>query len=72
VRKVETQLHDEDFNKLKLTIPVYERQSLLDSLQNSVSLYRQLRTLLFTPGIELRRNTEQKVMQYFKEIEQHK
>jgi predicted nucleotidyltransferase len=72
VRKVEAQLHDEDFNKLKLTIPVYERQSLLDSLQNSVSLYRQLRTLLFTPGIELRRNTEQKVMEYFKEIEQRK
>ena len=72
VRKVETQLHDEDFNNLKLTIPVYERQSLLDSLRNSVSLYRQLRTLLFTPGIELKGNTEQKVMEYFKEIEQHK
>jgi hypothetical protein len=70
VRKVETQLHDEDFNSLKLTIPVYERQSLLDSLRYSVSLYRQLRTLLFTPGIELKRNTEQKVMEYFKEIEQ--
>ena len=72
VRKVETQLHDEDFNKLKLTIPVYERQSLLDSLLNSVSLYRQLRISLFTPGIQLQKETEQKVMQYFKEIEQRK
>jgi predicted nucleotidyltransferase len=72
VRKVEAQLSDEDFKNLKLTIPVYERQSLLDSLQNSVSLYRQLRTSLFPPAIELRKNTEQKVMEYFKEIEHHK
>ena len=72
VRKVETQLQDEDFKNLKLTIPFYERQSLLYSLHNSVALYRQLRTSLFTPGIELSRNTEQKVMEYFNEIEQRK
>ena len=72
VRKVETQLQEEDFKNLKLTIPFYERQSLLYSLHNSVSLYRQLRSSLFTPGVELRRNTEQKVMEYFKEIEQRK
>jgi hypothetical protein len=69
VRKVETQLHDEDFKNLKMTIPVYERKSLLDSLRNSVSLYRQLRISLFTPGIQLQKETEEKVMQYFKEIE---
>jgi hypothetical protein len=69
VRKVETQLHDEDFKNLKMTIPVYERKSLLDSLLNSVSLYRQLRISLFTPGIQLQKETEEKVMQYFKEIE---
>jgi predicted nucleotidyltransferase len=72
VRKVETQLHDEDFKNLKMTIPVYERKSLLDSLLNSVSLYRQLRISLFTPGIQLQKETEEKVMQYFKQIEERK
>ena len=72
VRKVETQLHDEDFKNLKKTIPVYERKSLLDSLLNSVSLYRQLRISLFTPGIQLQKETEEKVMQYFKQMEQRK
>jgi hypothetical protein len=72
VRKVETQLHDKDFKNLKMTIPVYERKSLLDSLLNSVSLYRQLRILLFTPGIQLQKETEEKVMQYFKQIEERK
>src|SRR5215203_5163363 len=45
VRKVETQLKEKDLNDLKLTIPAYARQSLLISLRNSVSLYRQLRVL---------------------------
>jgi len=69
VRKVETGLKEEDLNNLKHTIPVYERQSLLDSLRNSVSLYRQLRNTLFDNKVELQKETEQKVMMYFDQIE---
>lgn len=72
VRKVETQLKGEDFNDLKLTLPIYERRSLLDSLQSSVSLYRKLRTLLFDNDIVLQSDTEQRVMIYFDEIEKRK
>ena len=69
IRKVETQLADNDFNHLKATIPVYARQSLLDSLRNSVSLYRQLRVALFNEDIKLQKGTEDKVMEYFNKIE---
>lgn len=72
VRKVETDLTDEDLNKLKLTIPNYNRQSLLDSLRNAVSLYWQLRTSLFNNKVLLQKDTEQKVMMYFNEIENRK
>lgn len=72
VRKLETELTDEDLNKLKLTIPNYNRKSLLDSLRNAVSLYRQLRTSLFDDKVLLQKDTEQKVMLYFEEIENRK
>ena len=72
VRKVETELKDEDLNKLKQTIPNYNRQSLLDSLRNAVSLYRQLRTSLFDDKVLLQKDTEHIVMMYFEDIENRK
>lgn len=69
VRKVETDLESEDLAKLKLTIPTYDRQSLLDCLRNAVSLYRQLRTELFDNNVSLQNDTDKKVMNYFDEIE---
>ena len=69
VRKVETDLEREDFEKLKLTLPTYDRQSLLESLRNAVSLYRQLRTELFDNKVSLQNDTDEKVMDYFDEIE---
>ena len=72
VRKVETELKDEDLNKLKQTIPNYNRQSLLDSLRNAVSLYRQLRTSLFDDKVLLQNDTEHIVMMYFEDIENRK
>lgn len=62
VRKVETELESEDLAKLKLTIPTYNRQSLLESLRNAVSLYRQLRTELFDNNVSLQNHTDKKVM----------
>lgn len=69
VRKVETDLENKDLESLKQTVPLYDRQSLLDSLKNSVSLYRQLRNILFDSTIKLQITTERRVMLYFKEIE---
>jgi len=69
VRKVETELASDDLIHLKRTIPEYERRSLLDSLRHSVSLYRCLRKELFEEKIVLRKEAEQRVMQYFDEIE---
>ena len=72
VRKVEKDLKSEDLVKLKLTIPTYDRQSLLDSLRNAVSLYRQLRIELFDGKVSLQNETDKKVMNYFDEIENRK
>jgi predicted nucleotidyltransferase len=72
VRKVETELASEDLAKLKLTIPTYDRQSLLDSLKNGVLLYRQLRTELYDNKINFQIDTDNKVMNYFDEIENKK
>jgi predicted nucleotidyltransferase len=72
VRKVETELSIEDFNKLKLTIPNYDRQSLLGSLQNAVTLYRQLRNEIYDDKVLFQNETEKRVMQYFNEIENRK
>ncbi|MDD2792015.1 MAG: nucleotidyltransferase domain-containing protein [Sediminibacterium sp.] len=68
VRKVEADLDNDSLASLKRTIPAYERQSLLDSLKNAVSLYRQLRTELFNNKVSMQSKTESKVMNYFDEI----
>ncbi len=68
VRKVETQLPSEDFDKLSGTLPAYSRESLLESLQHSVNLYCQLREELFPSSVTKQLETEQKVMEYFQEI----
>src|SRR5690606_11093493 len=72
VRKVETDLESDDLTKLKLTISIYDRQSLLDSLGNAVLLYRQLRTELYDNNVNLQSGTEKKVMNYFDDIENRK
>ena len=72
VRKVETDLSGPDFMKLKLTIPAYDRQSLLECLRNAVSLYRQLRTELYSGKVDLNTGIEEKVMSYFVYIDNRK
>jgi hypothetical protein len=68
VRRVETALPTKDFELLKATIPNYSKNSLLDSLQNAVSLYRQLRDELFTKAVTVDNKTEESVMKYFEKI----
>lgn len=68
VRKVETRLSSKDFEQLQATLPGYSKTALLDSLQQSVTLYRLLRQELFSAAITLQRETEEKVMEFFKYI----
>ena len=68
VRKVEIELTSDDLAKLKLTISTYDKQSLLISLQNAVTLYRELRVELFSDQVSLQTKTEKKVMDYFDKI----
>lgn len=72
VRKVETDLDSSDLAKLNLTIPTYDRQSLLNCLRNAGSLYRQLRMELYDDTVNLQNDTEKKVMDYFDQIEHRK
>ena len=68
VRKVETHIAKEELELLKRTIPQYDRQSLIKTLEEVVSLYRKLREDVFTDDIILRTETESKVMEYFEKI----
>ena len=70
VRKVEVQLVLKDFEQLLKTLPTYSRTALLDSLQYSIILYRQLRQDLFSSKVALQLETEEKVMKYFEQIKQ--
>lgn len=69
VRRIETQIEKEDFDRIKLTIPTYNRIDLLKCLKNAVSLYRALRNTLFDNKVVLRTETEEKVLLYFDKIE---
>ncbi|MBB1282764.1 nucleotidyltransferase domain-containing protein [Flavisolibacter sp. BT320] len=69
VRKVETQLLPTDFEKLKSTIPVYTTTSLLESLNNAVSLYKELRYELYTTKVLQQTRAEEKVAAYFVRIQ---
>jgi hypothetical protein len=71
VRKVETQLSSVDLEQLLSTLPTYSKTSLLDSLHNSVKLYRHLRGALFSADVTLQLQTENRVMAYFKTVEPH-
>ncbi|HEV7332827.1 MAG TPA: aminoglycoside 6-adenylyltransferase [Flavisolibacter sp.] len=70
VRKVEVQLPAKDFEQLKATIPTYAKSSLLESLENAVTLYRQLRNELFTTEVTRQTAAETKVMEYFAQLKQ--
>jgi predicted nucleotidyltransferase len=71
VRKVETHLPMEDLEQLLATLPTYFKTSLLQSLHNSVALYRRLRSSLFSSDVTLQLQTEEKVMAYFQSVDLH-
>lgn len=69
VRKVETDLQKADLENLIGTIPLYNKQSLLKSLKHAVDLYQQLRNTLFDDKVTRNKLAEEKVMEYFTNIE---
>ncbi|MFC4209615.1 hypothetical protein ACFOWA_00390 [Pedobacter lithocola] len=70
VRKMEMDIESNDLAQLMLTVPTYDRKSLLKSLKSAVSLYKELRAELYGSDINLQNNTEKKVMSYLEHIEQ--
>ncbi|OJJ14188.1 hypothetical protein BKI52_43745 [marine bacterium AO1-C] len=72
VRKVEMMLPQADFQQIKSTIPNYERTSLLETLHNSIELYRSLRKALYPVEIILRTDTEAQVMKYFEKVNKNR
>ena len=69
VRKVESQLAEQDFEQLKLTLATLDKKSLLIALMQIIKLYRSLRTELFEKTITRQIRTEEAVMLYFKRID---
>ncbi len=69
VRKVESTILKQDLDHLIGTLPTYSKLSLLSSLKNAVVLYKSLRTELYPDAVNINYNVEEKVMEYFEEIE---
>ena len=69
VRKVEMDLKQGDLESLINTIPSYNKLALLTSLKHAVELYKQLRNTLFDDKVTVNKIAEQKVMEYFIDIE---
>jgi len=68
VRKIESQVTREDLDQLLRTLPAYDKISLINALEQTISLYRDLRRSLFTKEVILQTRAEEKVMQYLDEI----
>jgi hypothetical protein len=69
MRRIETSIETEDFEKLKKTIPYYDRQSLFAALRDTVALYKELRAELFSDTVTLHEDVEKEVMQYLDDIQ---
>ena len=65
VRKVETQLSENDFQKLKGTIAIHDKQSLLNAVSKAILIYKDLRRELFDPTIICHHQAEKKVMEFY-------
>jgi len=71
VRKIESRVTGDDLEKLLKTLPAYNKASLINALEQAISLYRDLRRSLFTNDVVLRERAEEKVMQYLDEIKKN-
>lgn len=68
LRKVETKLTLPDLEDLKITVPQYNRTSILKALDNTISIYKMLRRKVFDSKVALQEVAEKKAVTYFKKI----
>lgn len=64
VRKIEMEVIPADLDNLKLTLSEYDAAPLLAAISNSASLYTSLRRELYDSTVELRKEAEERVMNY--------
>lgn len=68
LRKVEFNWEKQDISKLTNTVAGYDPSSLFEALDNTVSLYRDLRKSMFPPDIKVNAEVESKTLDYLNEI----
>ncbi|HRG23297.1 MAG TPA: nucleotidyltransferase domain-containing protein, partial [Chitinophagaceae bacterium] len=68
LRKVETELSASDLENLKITIAQYNRESILKALDNTISIYKNLRRKLYDGNVQLQTRAENLSMEYLKEV----
>jgi Streptomycin adenylyltransferase len=69
VRKLDLILGKEDLEKLKKTVPVYAFDSIKSAIYQTVLLYRELRELLYDPGIVKFKKAEETSMFYLDSLD---
>jgi hypothetical protein len=69
VRKVETKLSENDFQKLKGTIATHDKQSLMNALSNAILIYKDLRRELFDPTVICQQQAEKRVMEFYESLD---
>lgn len=72
LRKVEMNFNQIDIGKLVSTVPSYESNSLFTALDNTISLFLELRERLFPATIILRVDTQERTLEYLREIKRLK
>jgi hypothetical protein len=72
LRKVEFNFESDDLSKLIITVPTYTTESIFNSLDNTIKLYRELRELSYPPAVQLQIQTEQKTLGYLEKIRRMK
>ncbi|MDQ3020335.1 MAG: aminoglycoside 6-adenylyltransferase [Bacteroidota bacterium] len=68
LRRVEKKLSGQDLERLKSTIAKYDKNSIYESLNNIISIYRSLRKDLYPSDIRLKPEAEKKSVEYFMQI----
>jgi predicted nucleotidyltransferase len=68
VRKVEMNLPEEDLKKLYRTVSLANREDLIHALEQSISLYRELREYVFPQETILHTKLENQVVNYVEEV----
>lgn len=72
LRKAEKIFSEIDLERLKETIAKYNRESLINSFEEIITLYKDLRKTIFPSEIKLQTKTEKRSLEYFEEIKGRK